>query len=96
MDYPWIVCIYSLAVFVVLAMSVCQLATGNVFADNDNVDGGDGAAHEFSQKQGPQQNRLCVSAGKSTLLCNNLSGQTHTSTGGNAAEQQDNDSGLQF
>ncbi len=86
---------YSLAVFAVFAMYLCQLAVWNVFADNDNVDGADGAAHEFSQKQGPQQNRLCVSSGKSTLLCNNLSGQTHTSTGGNAAGQQDNDSGLQ-
>lgn len=53
MDYPWILCIYSLAVFAVFTMSVCQLAVGNVFADNDNIDGGDGAAHEFSQKQGP-------------------------------------------
>lgn len=64
MDYPWLVCIYSLAVFAVFAMYVCQLAVGNVFADNDNVDGEDGAAHEFSQKKGPQQNRLCVSSDK--------------------------------
>ena len=73
MDYPWMVYIYSLVVFAVLAMSICQLATGNMFADNDNVVGGDSAANEFSHKQDPQQNRLCVSAGKSTLLCNNLS-----------------------
>ncbi len=44
---------YSLAVFAVLAISVCQLAIGNVFANNDNVDSGDGTAHEFSQKTGP-------------------------------------------
>jgi hypothetical protein len=54
---------FFLAVFAVLAMSVCQLAIGNVFDDNDNVDDGKGAAHEISQKQISQQNSLCVISG---------------------------------
>jgi hypothetical protein len=45
---------YFFAVFAVIAMSVWQLAIENVFDDNDNVDGGNGTAHEISQKQGSQ------------------------------------------
>jgi hypothetical protein len=75
-------------------MFACQLAIGNVFDDNDNVDVGNGGAHEISQKQGSQQNSLCVSAGKSAPTSNNLSGQTHTNTVDNTADQQGNDIGI--
>lgn len=66
-------------------MSVCQLAIENVFDDNDNVDGGNGEAHEISQKQGWKQDSLCISTGESTLTYNNLRGQTQTNIGDNAA-----------
>ncbi len=76
-------------------MCVCQLAIGHVFDDKDYVDGGNGASHEISQKQGSRQDSICASAGESTLSCNNLSGQTQTNAAvDNAEDHQENDSGI--